>query len=81
MLRRHKMIIQIERSGHESSREVRSFRSCLGMLKKLKRQAKRTDPLARIMVLNGVPTLVVHREGPPSMFTVRLAETGSKAKK
>jgi hypothetical protein len=75
MLKRRKMIISLERDGIvSSSKEIRSFRSCSNMLKHLKKQAQQTDPWARIMDLDGVPTLVHHRIGTPDKITVRLLD-------
>jgi hypothetical protein len=75
MLRRHKMIISLERDGIVSSKEVRTFLSCSGMLKHLRKQAKQTDPWAKIMELDDVPTLVCHRKGSPNKITVRLVDS------
>jgi hypothetical protein len=50
------------------------------MLKHLKKQAQQTDPWARIMELDDVPTLVCHRKGSPNKFTVRLVDTEMELK-
>lgn len=67
---RRKMIIKIERNGIVSKKELKSFRSCMGMLKHLRKEAYRIDPCARIMVLNNIPTLLIHRTDNPDMITV-----------
>lgn len=74
MLRRRKMIISLERDGIVSSKEIQTFRSCAGMLKHLRIQAQQTDPGARIMELDDVPTLVCHRKGTPDKITVHLLD-------
>ena len=75
------MIISLERDGIvSSSKEIRSFRSCSNMLKHLKKQAQQTDPWARIMELDDVPTLVCHRKGSPNKITVRLVDTETELK-
>ncbi len=80
MLKRSKMIISLERDGIKSSKEVNSFLSCSSMLKHLRKQAQKTDPWARIMELDDVPTLVCHRNGSPNKITVRLIHTETELK-
>ncbi|MFV0361472.1 MAG: hypothetical protein ACK5LL_00060 [Suipraeoptans sp.] len=80
MLKRSKMIISLERDGIKSNKEVNSFLSCSSMLKHLRKQAKKTDPWARIMELDEVPTLVCHRNGSPNKITVRLIHTETELK-
>ena len=71
---RRKMIISLERDGIVSSKEIRTYRSCIGMLKHLKKQTQQTDKWARIMEFH-VPTLVCHRKGSPNKITVCLVDT------
>ena len=81
MLKRRKMIISLERDGIvSSSKEIQSFRSCSSMLKHLKKQAQQTDPWARIMELDDVPTLVCHRKGSPNKITVRLLDAETETR-
>jgi len=76
MLRRRNMIMIIknEHDGFVRRKEIRTYRSCLAMLKHLRKQELKTDPGARIMQLGGVPTLVIHRTEAPGVVTVRLVE-------
>jgi hypothetical protein len=74
MIKWQRMVITLKKNGFESSREVGTFRSCSSMLKHLRKEALRTDPGARIMELNGVPTLVIHGSYPPGMLTVCLVD-------
>ena len=55
-------------------KEILTYRSCLGMLKHLRKLALRTDPNARIMQLSGEYTLVVHLPKTPILITVRQLE-------
>lgn len=80
MLRRRKMIISLKRDEIVSSKAIRTFRSCSSMLKHLWKHAQQTDPGARIMVLNDVPTLVCHRKGTPDKITVRLLDAETETK-
>ena len=55
MFRKRKMtmIIRNEYDGFMRRKEIRTYRSCLGMLKHLRKQVLKTDPWARIMQLRG----------------------------
>lgn len=74
MFRRKRMIVSLDRNGVVVNKEVRTFRSCVGMLKHLKKQAKQTDPYVRIMELKGMLTLVYHGAEGMDLITVRLVE-------
>jgi len=77
MFRKRKMtmIIRNEYDGFMRRKEIRTYRSCLGMLKHLRKQVLKTDPWARIMQLDGVPTLVIHQTEAPGVVTVRLVDS------
>lgn len=57
--------VKIEKNGAIATRTMRTFRSNVGLLKSLQKQA---EPTSRIMTLNGVMTLVCH--SPLAMITV-----------
>jgi hypothetical protein len=67
MFKKQKMIITMKREttkqtkGTLVEKEVWTYRSSYGLLKKLKKEAKCTDEYARIMELNGFLTLVIHK--------------------
>ena len=61
MFKKKKMIITLNRDGTVVTKEIFTrIHSALGILKKLKRQARYGDPNARILTLEGVITLVIH---------------------
>jgi|GEM_PF-4534111 hypothetical protein len=76
MLRKRNMII-IMKNEYDSfmrKQEIRTIRSSSSMLKNLRKKALKTDPRARIMLLDGVPTLVIHQTEAPGVVTVCLVE-------
>jgi hypothetical protein len=76
MLRKRKMIM-IMKNEYDSfmrKQEIQTYRSSSGFLKYLRKKALRIDPWARIIQIDEVPTLVIHRTEAPSVVTVRLVE-------
>lgn len=76
MLRKRKMIMIMKNEYDSSMRkqEIQSYRSSSGMLKYLCKKALKKDPWARVMPVDDVPTLVIHRTEAPGVVTVRLVE-------
>jgi len=76
MLRKRKviMIIKNEYDCFMRKQELRTYRSSSGMLKYLRKKALKIDPCARIIQIDDVPTLVIHRTETPGVITVCLVE-------
>lgn len=62
-----KVNIVIQRDGVSVIKTVKTFRSNIGILRKLQKQ---TEPTARIMQINGVHTLVCHKPESMTLITV-----------
>lgn len=76
MLRKRKMTMIMKNEYDSSMRkqEIQTYRSSSGLLKYLRKKALKKDPCARIMQIDDVPTLVIHRTEAPGVITVRLVE-------
>lgn len=69
------IVIKNQADGFIRTKDIRTYRSSLGMLKYLHNKALKIDPAARILTIDDEPTLVIHRVGGvPGLLTVRIIE-------
>lgn len=77
MLRKRKMIIIMKNQadGFMRTKEIRTYRSSLSMLKYLHKKALKMDPWARIIIIGNESNLVIHQAfGGAGVITVRVVE-------